>query len=307
MKKVLFATTALIATAGMASADITWGGFGRFGIVHADGAANENRIEQRFRLTITGKTESDAGVKFEGRIRFQADDNADGTSSLANSSAPGFAVTSGGIRVDVGNVSNVIDSGDAANYYGYGVGMTGFVDNSTGMGLPAQGFGTQAFSSEVAGATVANSSTNTVKLRYSAGDLTASVSYQDDANEATQVGVGYSFGNYSAGIVAGQSDVANTDFVAASLSGEVGALAFNVLVTDNDARADNGVSVTAKYAMSAATELRFAYSDGGAAGEEAAMGVGFIHQLGGGVSLRGGVGEGTDGNTDADLGVVFNF
>ena len=53
-------------------------------------------------------------------------------------------MTSGGIRVDVGNVSNVIDSGDAANYYGYGVGMTGFVDNSTGMGLPAQGFGTQA-------------------------------------------------------------------------------------------------------------------------------------------------------------------
>ena len=119
--------------------------------------------------------------------------------------------------------------------------------------------------------------------------------------------MGYSFGNYSAGIVAGQSDAANTDFVAASLSGEVGALAFNVLVTDNDARADNGVSVTAKYAMSAATELRFAYSDGGAAGAEAAMGVGFIHQLGGGVSLRGGVGEGTDGNTDADLGVVFNF
>ena len=70
MKKVLFATTALIATAGMASADITWGGFGRFGVVHNEGnAANETYLTQRMRLTVTGTTESDAGVKFEGRMR----------------------------------------------------------------------------------------------------------------------------------------------------------------------------------------------------------------------------------------------
>ena len=75
MKKVLFATTALIATAGMASADISMGGFGRFGIVHADGAANETYLTQRMRLTVTGTTESDAGVKFEGRMRVESNED----------------------------------------------------------------------------------------------------------------------------------------------------------------------------------------------------------------------------------------
>ncbi|MCP3883731.1 MAG: porin, partial [Sulfitobacter sp.] len=32
MKKVLFATTALVATAGVAAADVTFGGYGRFGV-----------------------------------------------------------------------------------------------------------------------------------------------------------------------------------------------------------------------------------------------------------------------------------
>lgn len=34
MKKVLFATTALVATAGVAAADVTFSGYGRFGIIH---------------------------------------------------------------------------------------------------------------------------------------------------------------------------------------------------------------------------------------------------------------------------------
>ena len=39
MKKVLFATTALVATAGVAAADVTYGGYGRFGVVYSETAA----------------------------------------------------------------------------------------------------------------------------------------------------------------------------------------------------------------------------------------------------------------------------
>lgn len=35
MKKVLFATTALVATAGVAAADVTFGGYGRFGVLYS--------------------------------------------------------------------------------------------------------------------------------------------------------------------------------------------------------------------------------------------------------------------------------
>lgn len=298
MKKILFATTALVATTGMAAADISFGGFGRFGLLYVEDAAEETRVEQRFRLTVTGVTESDAGVKFEGRIRFQTDDNAAGNSSVAKSSAPGFAVTSGSFRLDVGNVSNVADSGDAVNIYGYGVGMTGFADNSSGQGMPASGFGTGDDDSERAA---------TVKLRYSAGDLTVAASYTDNDDEQVQLGVGYSFGDYSVGIMFADEDTDDREVVAASLGGEIGALAFNLLIADSDALDDTGYSLSVKYEMSASTELRFAYSDGGNDADEEAYGIGFIHQLGGGVSLRGGVGENTDGDTVADLGVVFNF
>jgi outer membrane protein OmpU len=298
MKKVLFATTALIATAGMASADITWGGFGRFGVVHNEGnAGNETYLTQRMRLTVTGTSESDAGVKFEGRMRIES--NEDATDANADASATGFgaagfAVTSGGFRLDVGSVSNVIDSGDMVAHGGASVGMQGFIGNNTGFGLPANGFGT------------GNDVDPIIKLRYSAGDLTASASYRD-ADEQTQVGLGYNFGNYSAGIVMGNDNAANTDFVAASLTGSVGAAAFAFLVADNDANASTSVGLTVAYDMSAATELRFAVSDSGAAGADTAYAVGFRHSLGGGVSLQGGVGEDNGGNSRGDLGVVFNF
>jgi outer membrane protein OmpU len=48
-------------------------------------------------------------------------------------------------------------------------------------------------------------------------------------------------------------------------------------------------------------------SDNGVDGNDTVYGVGFQHDLGGGVSLRGGVGQESDGANLADLGVVFNF
>lgn len=340
MKKVLFATTALVATAGMAAADVSFGGFGRFGLFYDEGAAEETRIEQRFRLTITGTTEADNGLEFEGRIRFQTDDNAAGASNGAQSSAAGFAVTSGGFRLDVGHVSDVIDSGDVVDYYGYGVGLTSFAEQSSGFGLPASGFGSGGDESQVA---------PTVKLRYTAGDFTVSASVTDDATttadtltvsttdvtlattdtqrEEYQIGFGYNFGNYSVGIAFGNEDVTTTtttvsaaagtavtttttadnDFVAASFGGEIGALAFSILIADYDANDDTSYGFSVKYDVGAATNIRFAFADTGNDADDEVVALGFQHSLGGGVSLRGGVGQATDGDTVADLGVIFNF
>lgn len=335
MKTVLFATTALVATAGMAAAQVSFGGFGRFGLIYNENAAgtNETRIEQRFRLTITGSTVADNGLEFEGRIRLQTDDNgpnggpapSGGASNVAQTSAAGFAVSTGGFRLDVGSVSNVIDSGDVVEYFGYGVGLTSSIEQSNGFGNTASGFGTQG--------TTANTVAPTVKLRYTAGDFTVSVSYTDDAdtisinpqtgaatfstpgNSAYQLGASYSFGNYSVGAVIGSNETMggagpDNDEWLIGFTGEFGALAVSAIVGDSDAQdlAGNSTSfgLSAKYDIGAATELRFVYADNGAAMNAETYGIGFIHGLGGGVSLRGGIGE-TGGNTVADLGVVFNF
>ncbi|WP_415401228.1 porin [Tateyamaria sp. SN3-11] len=328
MKKVLFATTALVATAGMAAADVSFGGYGRFGLIYNDGAADETSIEQRFRLNITGTTESDNGLQFGARARIETNDGADSDVRAAE-----FNVESGGFRLDVGNTSDVIDSGDVLNYYGYGVGLTAIVETSTGFGLPASG---------ISGA---DDVPATIKLRYTSGGFTVAASVTDDrdvtsqaianpaggagtitdttvSREEWQVGVGYSFGNYNVGLAFGNEDVTTTtvvnaaaattanadnDFWALGFDGEIGAFAFTVLIADTDARPDTAYGVSAKYDVGAATEIRFAYSDNGdGTNNSDAYGIGFRHSLGGGVSLQGGVGE-VAGNTVADLGVIFNF
>ncbi len=350
MKKVLFATTALVATAGMAAAEVSFGGFGRFGLYYQENdndVGDSTRIEQRFRLTATGVTTSDNGLKFEGRIRFQTDESGSnpvqpggpgteisgggfGSSNVAQRSAAGFAVTSGGFRLDVGHVSDVIDSGDVLNYYGYGVGLTSFIEQSSGWALPASGFGTSGDDSAI---------DPTVKLRYTMGDFTASASYTDGAKnvvkddpytvsaiteaEEWQVGFGYNFGNYTAGVAFGNRSVDVTDedglsvptdtafldndFWALGFGGDIGAFAFSIVVGDSDLQDDTSYGFSVKYDISAATDIRFAFSDNGFDAADEAYGIGFQHSLGGGVSLRGGVGQNVLGNSVADLGVVFNF
>ncbi|APX12972.1 porin [Tateyamaria omphalii] len=328
MKKVLFATTALIATTGMAAAEVTFGGFGRFGLFYDEGndavGNDELRIEQRFRLTATGTATSDNGLEFEGRIRFQTDDQSNGASNVARRSAAGFAVSTGGFRLDVGSVSDVIDSGDVVDYYGYGVGLTSFAEQSSAFNnVPASGFGVEDDDSEIA---------PTVKLRYTAGDFTVAASITDDsaatdtaANTVTkreeyQLGFGYNFGNYSAGVAFGNEDTevldgttgavnssVDNDFWVISFGGEIGAFAFSILVGDSDINDETMYGLSAKYDIGAATEIRFAFSDSGLDNEDEVVAIGFRHSLGGGVSLRGGVGQNTSGDTVADLGVIFNF
>jgi outer membrane protein OmpU len=324
MKKILFATTALVATAGMAAADVTFGGYGRFGLYYQENAlgTDESRIEQRFRLTVTGLTETDNGVEFEGRIRFQTDENGAGASSQAKTSAAGFAVSTSGFRLDVGHVSNVIDSGDVVDYYGYGVGLTSFAEQSNAFSNTAIGFGTSGDNLDT--------TAPTVKLRYTAGAFTVSASYTDDAdtivvnpatnpistvvtgNSAYQLGASYSFGNYAVGAVIGSRETGggvgpDVDEWIIGFTGDIGAFAFSAIVGDTNAVGDDvAYGFSLKYDIGAATNIRFMFNDTGDAGNSDEYAIGFQHDLGGGVSLRGGIGD-DQGTTKADVGVIFNF
>ena len=226
MKKILIATTALVGTAGIAAAELNITGSARVGLVYDEGNEfgsldgntgfidDELRIEQRLRVNFTGIAETDSGVKLEARFRLESNEDEDNSISGTGPGAAGFAVSSGGFRLDVGNVSDVIDSGDVVNYYGFGVGFTSFLEhNGTVSGIPAGGFGS------------GNPSATTIKLRYDMGDFTVSASYSNDEDvtaigpesavgardgavtrndiEEFQIGVGYNFGDYAVGVAYG--------------------------------------------------------------------------------------------------------
>jgi outer membrane protein OmpU len=80
MKKVLFATTALVMTAGVAAAEVAVTGTGRMGVIY-DG--NDAQFSSRIRAIFTMTGESDAGLSFGGSIR--ADNSANGNQGVAGS------------------------------------------------------------------------------------------------------------------------------------------------------------------------------------------------------------------------------
>ena len=77
MKKVLFATTALVATAGVAAAEVSVGGFGYFGVAHDSAAADETFVTHATRLTFSASVETDSGVTFGASSRITISDNND--------------------------------------------------------------------------------------------------------------------------------------------------------------------------------------------------------------------------------------
>ncbi len=330
MKKVLFASTALIATASVAAAEVKFSGYGRFGLGYledrtnttttASGAttvydADSTILVSRFRLNIDGIAETDGGVRFEGRVRLQADEDAStGEANAAGLNGARFSVIYGGLRVDAGNVAGSFDN--LANYYGNEPGLESFVGQYSGVD-----YDFLAYSSGGAGA-------NAVFFQYAVGDFAFGASYDQNTTFAGGVATDadrwdlsatYTFGNITAALAYGQNDAngaADSDSLTVlTLGGEWGDFSGTLFVADDDVAdaTKNGTAygVSAAYNLGAATTLTFAYGDGSADEDTQNVGIGAIYDLGGGASLRGGIGQIKEGSADgkirADFGAQFNF
>lgn len=89
MKKVLFATSALVLSAGFATAEVAVSGDGRMGMIY-DG--NDVQFHSRARVLFTLTGESDAGLSFGGKFRVdQESDYSDGRLDSDRSAARGTA------------------------------------------------------------------------------------------------------------------------------------------------------------------------------------------------------------------------
>ena len=244
MKKLLIATTALVGTAGVVAADVTFSGYGRFGLLYeedrsraatqldatfaddgttfdpdtgeltdpdgnvTDSVDLENqRLESRYRLNIDASTETDGGVRFAARIRIQADDNADGTAQSGEINGARFQVSAGGFRVRVGNVSGVHDAAETVNFFGFEPGLIG----QTGHYATFGGGPIDAYSARGRGV-------NGINVKYEIADFTVMASYSEDFDdrgginvdlgdfEAFEIGASYAFGSWTAAAAYGTAD-----------------------------------------------------------------------------------------------------
>ncbi|CUH49752.1 porin [Ruegeria atlantica] len=341
MKNLLIASTALIATASVAAADVKFSGYGRFGIgyqedrtgtvnnfttdangdIVADGTANvdtDNTIlVSRFRLNIDGTAETDGGVEFQARVRLQADDDSgNGEQNSAGLNGARFSVIYGGLRVDAGNVAGSFDN--LANYFGNEPGLEEFLGQYSGVDYSFLEY------------TSTGSGANAVFFQYAIGDFAFGASY-DQATVALDgvpqdadrwdISATYTFNNITAALAYGQtkanvnSSSEKQSLTVLTLGAEFGDFSGTLFVADDDVvdDAENGTAygLSLAYDLGAATTLQFAYGDGSADNDTRNIGIGAIYDLGGGASLRGGIGEiktgDEDGRIRADFGAQFNF
>lgn len=293
MKKILFATTALVMTAGVASAEVAFSGYGRFGMAYTDTpapGASETSITSRFRLQIDASAESDAGVKFGARVRIQQTNGGAGTGI----NGARFYATAGGLTVGVGNTIGAFEG--MSGQYPIDLGLTGL-----GYEYTAYMFGADAYSSAGAGA----STSNGVELIYTAGDFKVHISASDTNSRVAGV-VEYTFSGFT-GALGYQDSTAMTDTEwTATIGGDLGPVA----VTLGYGQLYNGTErwvLAGGYDVSDDLNIEAYYTDDSSFADDNSYGIDFKYNLGGGTSFRGGVAKRGAGQTVADLGVRFDF
>ena len=290
MKKVLFATTALVATAGVAAADVTFGGYGRFGVMYMDDDStgiDSTDITSRFRLQIDATAESDAGVVFGARVRIQQNEGQQGMTNGAR-----FFARSGGFEVGVGNIFGALES--MPGQYPIDLGLTGL-----GYEYTAYQFNGDAYSSGGLG----NSGDNGVEVMYSAGDLSAHVS-ASDTDDRLAAFVAYTWNGWTFALGGQDSDNAGDTEFTATAGGSFGIADVTLAYADNGTNGDR-VVLAGRFDVGAATDMEVYVVD--QEGADNGYGIDFNHDLGGGTSLRGGVAKLINDDVVADMGVRFNF
>ncbi|WP_378948148.1 porin [Paracoccus sp. R86501] len=332
MKKVLFATTALVLTAGIAAADVTISGYGRTGILYQedgvrgtiDGVETSDAIVQsRLRMNIDATTTTDSDVEFGGRIRIQWDQGDDETTV-----APGYLyVTSNGLTVEIGNSNTAYDS--TALMYNSEIGIySRSFGNSRGDFFAYNTDGYPTFANVVNGTIERRSDYMGVLASYTVDTLTVRASVVDPdqilPDSATGMekeyglSVDYVYNDMLTLAAAALKDGAGIDgndqyFLGAEYAfnekTDIGLLYFdNGEVNGDDSDLGNTVTLYGSYEVAPMTVVSAYVANNDADSNETdnSYGIGASYDLGGAM-LAGSVQRGYNELVTADMGVQFNF
>ncbi|MEY4984320.1 MAG: hypothetical protein RIR62_2586 [Pseudomonadota bacterium] len=275
MKKILLATTLLAGTAGFAAAEgVSVSGSARMGVIwnETDGAD----FSSRTRVSFSGAGETDGGLSFGFSVR--ADQSGQG--NTANGDSTVFISGAFG-KITMGDAGNAPDSlvGQVSGI-GYG---SGALDGAADVGF------------------LGGNTATGVSYEYSAGAVTVALGTGQVGSDYGSVAVKYAGDTYS--VALGYEDDGAENMLSVLGSVTLGSATVKAKAANASDLDDTSYALSVDYAMGAATLTAF-YSDDNA--EDANYGIGAAYDLGGGASLKGGVGS-VAGENAADLGVTFSF
>lgn len=344
MKKVLFATTALVFSAGFAAAEVSLSGDGRMGVVYN---GDDWNFSSRARVIFTLSGQTDGGLEFGGSFK------AHESGAAENGSAGSVYISGAFGKLEMGDVVSAPEAlfGDLPE--------VGYEDLTAGEG----DFGPESLSPDFKGFAKLNgqgllendipyltgdsgattSANNPVLLyTYSAGAFSVAASMSDgkeatgsnaynvakDSNQEYAIAAAYTFQNYTVGLGYEVLDFAEDDALG---NGKATQLELAGVATFGDtsvkayyAAGDDGNPVDQAYGLGVSSVFgattvmgyvqKVEFTDETTAaldGLDGATwwGLGASYDLGGGASVAGGISDSDlDGsNVTADLGVKFKF
>jgi outer membrane protein OmpU len=334
MKKLLLTTALLGASAGMAMADVTVSGSGRFGIVSFDdndAGTNDTLVSGRLRFNFDASTETDSGATFGGRIRMQYSigdqtDFSDPATAVVEAGNSGATLSAAylyveyeGLRVEVGNSNTAFDS--AALYYDSEV---GFISSSFGN----KSFDFYSFSSGPFG--LGEENRVGIYASYSVGEFTGQISYVNPdqvtdpsvTEEEVSIALAYEtdlFTLSAAAVQDGAGIADNDQFFLGGAYNVNDAIRVGLLYTSTDDgtlshQVGDTITLFGSYTVGAIkVEGYIANNDDEDNDNDTVYGIGADYDLGGATlsgSIQrdyGSVAGGTGPETYADLGVNFSF
>jgi len=336
MKKLLLATSALIATAAAASAaDVKLGGDAWMGVVYKkdgyqDNLNTENTTDDwqfksriRIRFDVTGET--DSGLAYGGSARA---DNATGAASKGGDN--GNQMTDG--EVYVSSEFGKLEMGDVSGGFETVVGDLPYVGyeelqdfNETiyffdyGADLPTALY-SYTFSDVTVGVGADDDGEYSLGLGYDNGTFSAGVGYE---HVPAGNGVGFSLGDNDSSISLGEAGNGSISHWGGSLGVKFAGVSLKALYTkaQDDVHELNQYGVGAEYTVQAWTfagywkrvdtspTVYIADSDGNPTSKKLdgdIYGIGAYYDLGGGAKLAAGY-MNADGTNYGDFGMVFKF
>lgn len=270
MKKVLFASTALVMTAGVASAEITLSGSANMGLYYSDAAGN-TVVKNEIDIDVKGSGETDGGMTFGASVDLDASSN-NSVHTAGSVADPEVYISYEGLTLTVGDIGEANDVGGISDVGFDGLGVDDVVD------------------------ALRENGSDDVRVDYSFGDIAVAAT-MDSATDEFAISVSGSVDAFSFAV--GYRDGTTVDDTNVTVGYSAGA--FSVNATWAESGTTDGMGVDVSYTSGDVT-VTAAYAE---SGTNDAYGIGVAYDLGG-ATLAGGFGE-VNGDQRADFGVSFSF
>ena len=192
MKNLLIATTALVATAGFAAADVTLSGAANVGVFNNGFAGADTIMYNNVSVTAAMSGETDGGLTFGASLSIRAGDNVDlDVGDLQTNEATELELTASD-DLSATSLGNIYVSGDFGKLTFDNNGIDNLMDDGFVHDVSYAGtFGALAVSATAnidGGPQLADGGDFSVKLAYSADGLSASVVTDDSSDYDATVG-----------------------------------------------------------------------------------------------------------------------